>query len=293
MTQAAVEERPATSPETETSPAIETEGRSTSPSTDEREEAQTGTGANSTDDPAPDGATVRRTALAEAERQEAEEKGYEKAHKELQETNTLTQRQVNRNRLKQSFPQAQAKIDSIIADAKDAYGNPRPLTDVETKAVKDALAGHNLVAFDAATAEVGDIVKDAVYAQLQKAGKTAVEGFTAATNADTELPEYLTYYAEHAALSTKAVKGMSLEDALKVSPKLRKEIEALKLSEFEAGRDEGRPTGTSPDRGRGAQRTAPGSMTWADLEDGYGKGTLNKEQTAEYRRLRTERAKSR
>ena len=294
MTQAAVEERPAIQPDTEVPAAVETEAlRGTD---DEDSGAQTGDEARSTggDTPAPDGRAARLTALKEAEREEERQRGREEALQEIQQGSTKTQREQNRARLKQSFPSAQAAIDRIVAAAKDDYGNPRALTEAEHTGIKNALAGHNLVAWESAEAEISDIVRDAVYAKLDKAGQETLSKL--ADGADKmPLPQYLEHYAELAALHTKAIKNLDLDAAIAASPKIKKQLAARDVEQYDAGYEAGltAPPGTSPDGGRAGQRSAPGRMSFIELEKGYGDGTNTKEQDAEYRKQLAARAKAR
>jgi hypothetical protein len=291
-----VAERSDVKTDTEALQDADTEGRGDASSTDERSTgAQTDTDADrdTTDkSSAPDGRAARLSALADAEREEARQSGREEALQEIQKGTSQTQREQNRQRLKQSFPTAQAAIDRVFAGAKDDYGAPRALTEAEQTAVKNALAGHNLVAWESASAEVSDIVRDAVYAKIHKDDH---EAFGKLTAGDTELPAYLDAYAEVAALRTKAVKALDLESAIKASPSIKKAIAARDVEQYDEGFAAGlvAPAGTSPDGGRATGRTAPGMKSFAELEKGYGDGTNTKEQDAEYVRQRDARAKSR
>jgi len=288
-----VAEREATQTATEDVSTGATEARE---STDTRQDNQTDTGAeqeptDSGQKAPPDPREQRLTALAEAEREEAERRGEERALSRIEQGQTQQQRDAARQKLRQAFPTAQQKIDQVFSRAVDEYGNQRPLTPAEQTEVKNALAGYNLVAGQVATDEVADIVKEVAYGLLSKDGQTA---FSQATAQDTPLPEYLTAWVEHAALNTKAVKSMTLDEAVKASSKVKRELAAAKLEEYDRGRDDGRndPPGTSPDRGRAAERTPPGTKSYADLEIGYGDGSNTKAEDAEYIKLRDARKKS-
>ncbi len=295
MTNAAVEERAAPiTQETEAPDAVETEALR---GTDDADSGvQTGDEARSTTEAAapPDGRAARLSALADAEREEERQRGRDDALAELQQGSTKQQREQNRLRLKQSFPQAQAAIDRVVANAVDEWGNPRALTQAEHTAVKNALAGHNLVAWESAEAEISDIVRDAVYAKLDPGGQETLRKL-ADGDEKMPLPQYLDHYAELAALHTKAVRALDLESALKVSTKLKRDIAQRDVEQYDKGFADGlvAPPGTSPDGGRAGSRSAPGVKQFAELQQGYADGTNTKEQDAEYRRQLAARAKSR
>ncbi len=295
MTNAAVEERAAPiTQETEAPDAVETEART---GTDDADSGvQTGDEARSTTEAAaPDGRAARLSALAEAEREEERQRGRDEALAELQQGSTKQQREQNRQRLKQSFPQAQAAIDRVVANAVDEWGNPRALTQAEHTAVKNALAGHNLVAWESAEAEISDIVRDAVYAKLDKDGQETLHKL-ADGDEKMPLPQYLDHYAELAALHTKAVKSLDLESALKVSTKLKKDIAARDVLQFDEGFNAGlnAPTGTSPrDGGATTSRSAPGLKTFEQLQASYGDpqkfGKLTPAEEKRYLQLEAEK----
>jgi hypothetical protein len=295
MTNALVEERAAPiTQETEAPDAVETEALR---GTDDADSGvQTGDEARSTTEAVtpPDGRAARLSALADAEREEERQRGRDEALAELQQGSTKQQREQNRLRLKQSFPQAQAAIDRVVANAVDEWGNPRALTQAEHTAVKNALAGHNLVAWESAEAEISDIVRDAVYAKLDKDGQEALHKL-ADGDEKMPLPQYLDHYAELAALHTKAVKALDLESALKVSTKIKRDIAQRDVEQYDKGFADGlvAPPGTSPDGGRAGSRSAPGLKQFAELQQGYADGTNTKEQDAEYRRQLAARAKAR
>ena len=234
----------------------------------------------------------RLQALADAEREEAEQRGREAALRELQGNTQAQQKEAQKQRLRNSHTNTLALIDSVQAKAVDEYGSPRPLTAAEYGQIKAAQNEYHKVAFEVAEDTVADTVRDTAYAILPKAGQ---EQLTELTKTETDLPTYLNHWAEVAALHTKAVKSMGLEDAIKASPKVKREVEQAKLVSYDEGREQGRldPPGTSPDGGRTTQRSAPGAKNFIELETKYADGTATKAETAEYLRLRDQRAKSR
>lgn len=293
MTTPAVEARPATE---ETPKAPLTEEPKT-PSTDLDEAVQTPSipDPESTEGdaplPVPDARAQRVEALAEAEREEIRQQTREQVTAELQGRTPEQLKDATKQRLRQVFPQTIQAVDTVINAAVDEYGQPRPLTPAESKRIKDAFENYNRTAAEAAEDTVATTVQQVAYNILPKA---AQETLTKLTAEETDLPNYLNHWVETAALYTKAVKGMSLEDAVKHSPKLKREIEALKLEHFDEGRNQGRsdPAGTSPDAGKEG-RSAPANKTFIELEDKYGRGETTEAETREYERLRDARAKSR
>ncbi len=290
-----VAERTEVKTETEESQAVETEEKATGRLTDnQQQETQTDTGTEretTEGQVAPtDTRQTRITALADAERAEAEERGRSSVLSELEQGQTQQQREATKQRLRQAFPVAQQKIDQVFAKAKDEYGSPRPLTDYEQTEVKNALAGYNLVADQVIRGDVASEVAETAYSILPKAAQETLDKLT---TQDMPLPDYLNAWVETAALHTKAVKSMGVEEAMKVSAKFKREILARDVEQFDAGREQGRsdPAGTSPP-GMSNGRTAPGSMSFVQLEEKYGRGETTAAETAEYNRLKAEKSKS-
>lgn len=291
-----VAEREATQTETEATTEVETEESSNRGLTDNQQSSQTETGTERTTTEGTattptDTRQARVTALAQAEREEAVREGREAAIAEFQGTTTEQQRAAAKQKLKSAFPTAQSKIDEVFRKAVYEDGSPRALNVDEQTAVKNALAGYNLVADTAVREDVATEVAQIAFSILPRA---AQEELNKLTTEDMALPEYLNAWVETAALHTKAVKNLTLEDATKASPKIKRELAARDLEQFDLGREQGRidPPGTSPDRGRAGERSAPGTKSYIDLEDGYGKGELNKAEEAEYIKLRDARKKT-
>lgn len=292
MTTPAVEERPTT----QADPKAPLTEEPKAPSTDPGEAVQTpsipDTASTEGDTPTspPDARAQRVEALAEAEREEIRQQTREQVTAELQGRTPEQLKDATKQRLRQVFPQTIQAVDTVINAAIDEYGQPRPLTPVEAKRIKDAFENYNRTAAEAAEDTVATTVQQVAYNILPKA---AQETLTKLTADETALPNYLNHWVETAALYTKAVKGMSLEEAVKHSPKLKREIEALKLEHFDEGRNQGRsdPAGTSPDAGRDG-RAAPANKTFIELEEKYGRGETTKAEDAEYNKLKAARAKA-
>ena len=240
----------------------------------------------------PDPREARLQALADAEREEAEQSGYQRAVAELTNQTPEKQRELQRQKTRQAHTNTLATIDRVYEAAKDEYGTPRALTPAELGQIKAAQNEYHKVALEAAEDSIADTVRDTAYAILPK---PAQEAFTQLTSGEVDLPTYLNHWAETAALHTKAVKAMDLEAAVKASPKVKREVEAAKLKSFDEGREQGRldPPGTSPNGGRNNGGTPPAAKSFIELEEKYGRGETNAAETAEYHRLKAQRSKSR
>jgi hypothetical protein len=295
MTNAAVQEKPETQTTSEAEQDVASEDREVTANAPEvqpnSEQESTDTGAEETSRPDP--RESRLQALADAEREEAEQRGEERALARLQGNTAEQQREAERQKVRQSHVNTLAKIDQIVAAAVDDYGAPRALTQYEAGQVKAAQNEYHKVALDAGLELAADTVRETAYGMLPT--KEAQAQFTELTKGEVDLPTYLNHWAETAALHTKAVKSMGLEDAVKASTKIKREVEKAKLESYDEGREQGRldPAGTSPDGGRTGQRSAPGMKTFVELETKYGDGTASKAEVAEYERLRDQRAKTR
>lgn len=295
MTTPAVEERPATQVE----PKAPLTEEPKAPSTDPGEAVQTTPNpdpASTEGDPAapstPDARAQRVEALSAAEREELTQQVREQVTAEFQGRTPEQLKDATKQRLRQVFPQTIQAVDTVINAAVDEYGQPRPLTPAETKRIKDAFENYNRTAAEAAEDTVATTVQQVAYSILPKAAQETMDSLT---QADMPLPEYLNAWAETAALHTKAIKSLTLEEAIKHSPKIKRELEAERLKEFDAGREQGRldPPGTSPDGGRSSgTRQAPGTKSYAELEIGYGDGTNTKAEDAEYTRQRDAKSKA-
>lgn len=292
MTNAAVEERPTTQASSEAANVQASEDQQVTAQDDavqQETEGQTEQQQTQTTQTR----EQRVAALAEAERAEAIEEGRTQALSELKGNEQALQREQQRQKLRNTYVTEMQGLDSLLSPVSDGMGNERQLSvqEVVTRA-KNALNNLNKSAVDS----VAEQVKDVAYAILPEDAK---ESFTKLTEGrDVGLDEYLNIWAETAATHTKAfkdsVKSMSLEDAAKASSKIKRELEQAKLESFDEGREQGRldPAGTSPDGGRAGQRTAPGTKSYIELEDAYGRGELTKAEETQYLQMRDARRKS-
>lgn len=291
MTNAAVGERPAVQVESKPEPVEESKAPSTALDGEEQttqEQAQTEAQAK----PAvPEARTQRVSALADAEREEIRQQAREEALAEAQGRTPEQIKEATKARLRQLFPQTIQTVDQVVSAAVDELGQPRALTPAEAKRIKDAFESYNRSAAETAEDAVATTVQQVAYGLLDKEGQ---EILTKLTTEDSSLPNYLNAWVETAALRTKAVKSLSLEDAMKVSTKLKKEIAARDVEQFDAGYEEGlnAPAGSSP-RSRNNERTPPGQLSYEELEDKYARGETTAAETREYERLRDERRRSR
>lgn len=258
--------------------------------TDGSEAVQTDTGSEqtATETPAPSRREQRLQALADAEREEERQRGRDEAFAELNDRQSKSQQDAQRERYKQSFPATMRRISGVL----DTAINEGRLTTEEKKAITDAVEGHNLIGWEANAQTLADSIRDQVYAMLPR---DAQEEMTKRTAQDTSLPNYFTAAVEVAAPHSKWAKSLDLETAQKASAKLRKELAEHDVTVHDEGYEEGlnAPAGTSPDGGRSAQRSAPGMKTFAQLEAGYGDGTNTAEEDRDYVKQRAERARRR
>lgn len=291
MTNLAVEERPATQTTSEANEVRSSEGlEPTAPNPEVQQTSEpTSDPEESTDQPDPREQRVQ--ALSDAERLEAEEAGRTKALNELQGNQQAIQREQTRQQLRNTFTSEIQKIDNVFGNARDEYGSPRPLTVTEQNAVKASFNELNKKATDA----VAEQVKDVAYSILPA---EAADAFTKLTDGEVDLATYLNHWVEVAAPFTKAgkdsIKSLDLDAVMKANTKIKREVEALKLAEYDAGREQGRkdPEGTSPDGGRTTTRSAPGQKSFIELEEGYGSGTLTKAEEKLYKDMREVRKRS-
>lgn len=295
MTTPAVQERPATTRDTsEAESVVASEDREV---TADNEEVQPNSEQETTEQVGeettpPDPRTSRVRALADAEREEAEQRGRESALAELTGNSQAQQRETQKQKVRNTFTTELGNIDTVFSRAVDEYGSPRPLTPVEAGQVKAAFNNYHKVALEVAEDSVADMVRDTAYGLLPT--QDTKDALTALTKDQTDLPTYLNHWAETAALHTKAVKAMDLDAAVKASPKIKREVEQAKLASYDDGREQGRldPPGTSPDGGRTGQRTPPASKSYIELETKYGNGTATKAEVIEYERQRDSRKKN-
>lgn len=286
MTSQALEEKPAaqTISEGESQQASEEANRLTAPAQGEQQQQSDPQGNEEENQAPPDPRQQRVQALTDAEREEAEQRGEERALARLQNNSSEQQREQQKQRVRSTYITEMQSLDNLLQQgdlSASEYVNR----------AKNALNNLNKVSLEVAVDTVADDIRNIAYGLLPKA---AQDTFTQLTSEENDLPTYLNHWVETAALHTKAVKSMSLEDAVKASPKLKREVEAAKLASYDEGREQGRldPPGTSPDGGRSSQRSAPGSKSYADLESGYAAGTNSKAEDAEYLKMRDSRKRS-
>lgn len=298
MTTPAVQERPATQTTSEAEPTNASEGNlPTQESTAVSEPVQPNSEQETTEQSSevvapPDPRQARVQALADAERDEIRQQTRDEVVAELTGTSSVQQKEAQKQKVRSTFTTELSNIDTVFNRAVDEYGSPRALTPAEAGQVKAAFNNYHKVAQEVAEDSVADTVREVAYGMLPT--QTAKDTFTGLTSGDVDLPTYLNNWAETAALHTKAVKSMDLEAAVKASPKIKREVEAANLASYDEGRDQGRldPAGTSPDAGRGGQRSTPGTKSFIQLEEGYGKGELTKAEEAQYIQMREARKRS-
>lgn len=288
-----VAERTEIQTDTQAQPASDTQALQ---GTDTEQAVQTETGSEqeSTQESRTPPARERRLqALADAEREEERERGRQEALEEVQRNQAKSTRESQKSRFKESFPRAmqtsRALLDRLIDEGR------APTTE-ERNLILNQWEGHNLVAWEANAEEASDLIRDGILSLLPKSeheefGKKTVNP----DGSGVDLATYFTTAVEMTAPHSKWAKSLDLESARKASPKLRKEVEAAELAAHDEGYEEGlnAPPGTSPDGGKSASRSAPGNKTYQQLEEGYGRGELSREEEALYKKMRAERRNSR
>lgn len=152
---------------------------------------------------------------------------------ELRTKSTTEEQQRAWDEVKTAFPTTVKAIRDEISEWKftDELGNQVRPTPEQIESVLKHVNTYNLKAVQAAKLEAYVPISDAAYELLPK---EVHQAFTDAANGKAP-KDYLEAFAEHKALSTKAVKGLDLEGAKKVSAKLNKEIVEFGEGRFDAG----------------------------------------------------------
>lgn len=218
-------------------------------------------------DAGPDPVTTAIQSALEAEREHIREEERDRLAAEGQRA----RQQQSVEELRNHFPNAlRAARDHLSAlTFHDEQGQPRKLSQAEVQGALQHFEAYNLRAMQTYERLAYGPIEQAVEASLPKADyQKFVE------KASGKPPrEFLNEFAEAKALSTKAVKGMTLEDAITHSSKLKAEIAARDAKQFEAGRDKGRgdppgdpKTGTRPAAGQNVTYEQMLKMKPADIK---------------------------
>ena len=234
-------------------------------------------------------------AKAEAEQAVAERMATEARQRVAQEAESQAA-----EALRNTFPKAESDLDEILdgltltnsqgqrhtlADALEGFtvtnarGRRIDALTFLSEAVKMPFASFNADALKAATAIIERAVQDEFSESVPKDRRDA---FIKAAEGKPVL-QSVKAYVEAMAPATAYVKNLSLEDAEKVSAKLKGEVEARVKAGDKAGRDKGkRDVPGDPNSGRSAGGTR--SKSYQALELGYGEGTNSDVEDAEYLR---------
>ncbi len=254
----AVLDAPAQS-DTQTQPPADTQDVSRSLPPELRAEAT----ATVTDSPAaaqtdtPDDAGDQlHTDAIEAARALALEEGKELGKKEALEERLSAQGQQAIDDFKQHFP---ATAQSMRAELT-ALGIVDPQAQQRVLRHLDA---YNLKALDVGRRLAHGPVEDAIEVILPK---DEYPKFVERANGKGP-KEFLEEFAESAALRTKAIRGLTLEDAISHSGKLKAEITKALAEKYDEGRKKGRedPPGDGYVSTNGSG-TAPGRVTYAQIQ---------------------------
>ena len=122
------------------------------------------------------------------------------------------------------------------SEIEDAYGNKLKLNPAQVTEALKGLDAYNGRVLQAARQEALLYVEDSVFRVLPDA---AHADFAKDAHGK-PLEDYLHAVIQHGASDSKRAKGLTLERALELSPKFKADIEALKTTEFAAGRKKGR-----------------------------------------------------
>lgn len=289
MTSLAVGEKPETQTESEASNLESSEGQQATATqgNEVQPNSESSSQEGERETTPPDPREQRLTALKEAEREEARLAGREETLTELQQSQLNQQRQQLKQKARNTYITEMQALDNLYLKQGVTAGEL-------VQAGKNALNNLNKVNAEIAEETVAEQVRDIAFGILPKAAQETLNSLVN-TGEDVDLPTYLNHWVETAALHTKAVKSMSLEDAAKASPKLKRELEKAKLEAYDEGKEWGltAPAGTSPDKGRSSQRSAPGMKTYIQLEEGYNDGSNSKAEDQEYLKLRAQKSKAR
>lgn len=209
--------------------------------TDVQGEAQT--------DPTPEVETPEQhTAKLEADRLEAERAAIREEERARLETERNSEqarlREAQRKaRLKEAFPNARTKIESLLAD----FENP------PTQDFIQALESLNLVAEEVANDRIAEDYRAAFDAGLGE-GAEAFWKEAEALEEDGSIPvaALLELYAEKKALSSKPLRTMTLEQAKTASPVVAREIAKALQDEYQRGREHPLPAGEPSGDGNGS-----------------------------------------
>jgi hypothetical protein len=158
------------------------------------------------------------------------------------------------------------------------FGEEMELADTQIEAVLRPLLTHNARALDLARTEAVDRLQDEIYGALPP----ALQADYTASVTDKPLEEHLRAYVELTALNTKAVKGLTLDDAIKLSPKLKAELAEREALAFNKGRTKGQEDPAGEPRARSTGGSGGGYSTKAEARAAHAAGTIT---NADMRRI--------
>lgn len=175
------------------------------------------------EDPAPVETEAQRIErLADARAAALLEQREAERIEQLRTQTTTEQQQQAWEEVKSAFPKALKDSREVLEShvLKDELGGEYRIPPQIIDKVLDNFTEYNKKAVQAAKLEAYTPISDAAYDLLPKEQH---QSFTDKANGKKE-KDYLEQFAEHYALASKAVKGLDLEGAKKVSAKLNKEI---------------------------------------------------------------------
>ncbi len=226
---------PEVSTETQAAPEIETQAPVNPEGTDDSPAVQTeGTPGTQAETPAADTEGERLRAEAHsAELEAAREEAREEARRELSETRQTERQKRNFAAFHQGFGTTAAQVRQTASRLQivDQAGNQRNLTAQEINSLFIApFEAHNGFVLGTREEDLNTPTAEAVEALLSK---DAYKGFAEKANGK-PAKDYLSEFAEARALETKAVKGMTLEDAEGSSAKVKSAVAKLRADLHDA-----------------------------------------------------------
>lgn len=246
-------------------------------STSQSENAETQAAADAADEADP-----VRQAIAAA---------IEEARQSMQEQwRTEFETQFRGEEVEQAYRQARDKFPTVMRETAaalkqfkvtDPFGQARPVTDGEIEPVLQKFSAYQREIVDLARAEAQGTLQDEIYAVVPRDQQAE---YTKAVN-DKPLVDHLRTYVEMTALNTKAVKGLTLERAMELSPKLKSEVAAREAVAFTNGRKKGQgdPSGEPKGTNNGTA-VARGYTTKQEARALHARGELSNAEMREINR---------
>ncbi len=263
---------PVASPETEAQHPVESEAPAAIAAEGTGQEAtvqvETTTETPATETPVETEPERLRREAHEADLKVAEEAAYERAQRELREERQTARQRVSFDSFRTSHANATRQLYNVASQLTivDTAGEQRNLTpnEIESLFIAPVKASHDFVV----TTREADMNTPIAQAAERTLKKDVFEKF--AEKASGKSPdEWLTEYAEHKWDDTKGAKGMTLEDAEGISPKVKRDTTKLRADLAEANDKVKKLTEKYGPEGdplkNGNTRSGGGQLSYSDL----------------------------